>query len=127
MNDDTQTFDDFDSTIGFDADSPDGPSDPPTVGERYRAIQLVGEGGMGEVWEAEQLEPVKRRVALKVIKQGMDTRDVVARFASERQTLALMEHPSRQTCREGTSIPVPTSTRLASYSTSCSPARCRSS
>jgi non-specific serine/threonine protein kinase/serine/threonine-protein kinase len=59
----------------------------------YRLIQRVGEGGMGEVWEAEQLEPVRRRVAVKLIKPGMDTRQVVARFETERQALALMSHP----------------------------------
>jgi serine/threonine protein kinase/Tol biopolymer transport system component len=58
----------------------------------YRLVELIGEGGMGEVWLAEQLEPVRRRVALKVIKAGMDTRQVVARFESERQALALMDH-----------------------------------
>ena len=63
-----------------------------TVGH-YRLLQRVGEGGMGEVWEAEQLAPVKRRVAVKVIKEGMDTRTVVARFEAERQALALMNHP----------------------------------
>jgi eukaryotic-like serine/threonine-protein kinase len=59
----------------------------------YRLLQLIGEGGMGEVWLAEQLEP-RRRVALKVIKAGMDTKQVVARFESERQALALMDHPA---------------------------------
>jgi serine/threonine protein kinase/tetratricopeptide (TPR) repeat protein len=60
----------------------------------YRVLQKVGEGGMGEVYEAEQLEPVRRRVALKIIKAGMDTKQVVARFESERQALALMDHPN---------------------------------
>jgi non-specific serine/threonine protein kinase/serine/threonine-protein kinase len=60
----------------------------------YRVIQRVGEGGMGEVYEAEQTEPVRRRVALKVIKWGMDTKEVLARFESERQALALMNHPN---------------------------------
>jgi len=60
----------------------------------YRLLQKVGEGGMGEVWEAEQERPVRRRVALKLIKWGMDTREVVARFESERQALALMNHPN---------------------------------
>ncbi len=59
----------------------------------YRIIQKLGEGGMGEVYEAEQTEPIRRRVALKVIKWGMDTKQVVARFESERQALALMNHP----------------------------------
>ena len=60
----------------------------------YRLLQLIGEGGMGEVWLAEQKEPVRRRVAIKLIKAGMDTQEVVARFASERQALALMDHPA---------------------------------
>jgi len=61
---------------------------------RYRLLQKIGEGGMGEVWLAEQTEPVRRRVALKLVKAGMDTREVVARFESERQALALMDHPA---------------------------------
>ena len=60
----------------------------------YRLIQMLGAGGMGEVWRAEQTEPFHRTVALKVIKPGMDTKAVVARFDSERQALALMEHPN---------------------------------
>jgi eukaryotic-like serine/threonine-protein kinase len=60
----------------------------------YRLIQLLGVGGMGEVWRAEQTEPFHRTVALKLIKAGMDTKAVVARFDSERQALALMEHPN---------------------------------
>jgi non-specific serine/threonine protein kinase/serine/threonine-protein kinase len=60
----------------------------------YRLLGKLGEGGMGEVWLAEQTEPVRRKVALKVIKQGMDTKQVVARFEAERQALALMDHPA---------------------------------
>ena len=60
----------------------------------YRLLQPIGSGGMGEVWLAEQKQPVRRRVALKLIKAGMDTREVVARFESERQALALMDHPA---------------------------------
>jgi eukaryotic-like serine/threonine-protein kinase len=60
----------------------------------YRLIQMLGVGGMGEVWRAEQTEPMHRTVALKLIKAGMDTKAVVARFDSERQALALMEHPN---------------------------------
>ena len=60
----------------------------------YRLLGKLGEGGMGEVWLAEQTEPVRRKVALKVIKQGMDTKQVVARFEAERQALALMDHPT---------------------------------
>jgi serine/threonine protein kinase len=62
--------------------------------DSYHLLELIGEGGMGEVWLAEQKEPVRRRVALKLIKAGMDTREVVARFESERQALALMDHPA---------------------------------
>src|SRR5262249_49341439 len=56
-------------------------------------IRVIGEGGFGVVYEAEQAQPLKRRVALKVIKAGMDTRAVIARFEQERQALALMDHP----------------------------------
>jgi len=61
---------------------------------RYKLLQKIGEGGCGVVYLAEQLEPVRRRVALKVIKLGMDTRSVIARFEAERQALALMDHPN---------------------------------
>ncbi len=60
----------------------------------YRLLQRVGEGGMGEVWLAEQIRPIRRQVALKVIKAGMDTAHVVARFEAERQALAMMDHPA---------------------------------
>ena len=60
----------------------------------FRLLQRLGEGGMGEVWEAEQLEPVKRLVAIKLIKRGMDSEQVLARFETERQALALMDHPA---------------------------------
>ncbi len=60
----------------------------------YRLQQRLGEGGFGTVWMAEQREPVARRVALKIIKLGMDTREVIARFEAERQALALMDHPN---------------------------------
>jgi eukaryotic-like serine/threonine-protein kinase len=60
----------------------------------YHLLQLLGHGGMGEVWLADQKEPVRRRVAIKLVKAGMDTREVVARFESERQALALMDHPA---------------------------------
>ena len=59
----------------------------------YRLLQVLGEGGMGEVWLTEQTTPIHRTVALKLIKAGMDTKAVVARFESERQALALMDHP----------------------------------
>jgi WD40 repeat protein/serine/threonine protein kinase len=65
----------------------------PTQIGPYRIVRVLGEGGMGVVYLAEQTEPIRRQVALKVIKLGMDTRDVVARFDAERQALALMDHP----------------------------------
>src|SRR4051812_3704635 len=61
---------------------------------RYKLLQQIGEGGCGMVYMAEQEEPVRRRVALKVIKLGMDTKQVIARFEAERQALALMDHPN---------------------------------
>ena len=61
---------------------------------RYKLLEKVGEGGCGAVYVAEQTEPVRRRVALKVIKLGMDTKQVVARFEAERQALAMMDHPN---------------------------------
>jgi hypothetical protein len=61
---------------------------------RYKLLERVGEGGCGVVYVAEQTEPVRRRVALKVIKLGMGTREVIARFEAERQALAMMDHPN---------------------------------
>src|SRR6266704_4098803 len=61
---------------------------------RYKLLEQIGEGGCGIVYMAEQEEPVRRRVALKIIKLGMDTKQVVARFEAERQALALMDHPN---------------------------------
>src|SRR5512138_3166653 len=63
-----------------------------TIG-RYKLLEQIGEGGCGVVYMAEQQEPVRRRVALKVIKVGMDTKQVIGRFEAERQALALMDHP----------------------------------
>src|SRR5262245_27146663 len=60
----------------------------------YKLLQKLGEGGMGTVWEAERAEPVRLAVALKVIKLGMDTKQVIARFEAERQALAIMDHPN---------------------------------
>src|SRR4051812_1344248 len=67
---------------------------PGTVIGRYKLLQLIGEGGFGAVYMAEQREPVVRKVALKVIKWGMDTKQVIARFEAERQALAVMDHPN---------------------------------
>src|SRR5499425_199547 len=60
----------------------------------YKLLQQIGEGGFGVVYMAEQTEPVRRKVAVKIIKPGMDTKEVIARFESERQALALMDHPN---------------------------------
>ncbi|HEY1686639.1 MAG TPA: serine/threonine-protein kinase [Tepidisphaeraceae bacterium] len=64
-----------------------------TIG-RYKLLELIGEGGFGSVYMAEQESPVRRKVALKIIKLGMDTKQVIARFEAERQALAMMEHPN---------------------------------
>src|SRR5438128_8250761 len=75
------------------ADEPPDEAVGQTIG-RYKLLEKVGEGGCGVVYVAEQTEPVRRRVALKVIKLGMDTKAVVARFEAERQALAMMDHPN---------------------------------
>src|SRR5262249_34862546 len=66
---------------------------PGTLIGPYKLLQQIGEGGMGAVFMAEQVRPVQRKVALKIIKPGMDSRQVLARFDAERQALALMDHP----------------------------------
>ena len=62
--------------------------------DRYKLLEKIGEGGFGVVYMAQQSEPIRRRVALKIIKLGMDTKQVVARFEAERQALAVMDHPN---------------------------------
>jgi serine/threonine protein kinase/WD40 repeat protein/tetratricopeptide (TPR) repeat protein len=64
------------------------------IAGRYKLLESIGEGGMGEVWVAEQTQPVRRKVALKLIKAGMDSKSVLARFEAERQALAMMDHPN---------------------------------
>ncbi|MCC7333447.1 MAG: protein kinase [Pirellulaceae bacterium] len=88
-------------TEGFLASEPDVATTQLDASEKvgrrigpYKLLQQIGEGGMGVVYMAEQLEPVERRVALKIIKPGMDSRQVIARFEAERQALAMMEHPN---------------------------------
>src|SRR5205085_1900912 len=68
---------------------------------RYKLLEQIGEGGMGVVYMAEQEEPVRRRVALKIIKLGMDTKSVIARFEAERQALAMMDHPNIAKVHDG--------------------------
>lgn len=67
---------------------------PPKFAGPYRLLQQIGEGGFGVVYMAEQLEPIRRKVAVKLVKPGMDSKQVLARFQAERQALAMMEHPS---------------------------------
>src|SRR4051794_22849252 len=83
--------------------TPGGASPPASASARvpqparigpYRITRVLGQGGMGTVYEAEQLEPLRRTVALKVIRLGMDTDEVLARFEGERQALAVMDHPN---------------------------------
>ena len=67
---------------------------PSTVIDSYKLLEQIGEGGMGVVYMAEQTQPIQRKVALKIIKPGMNSRQVIARFEAERQALALMDHPN---------------------------------
>src|SRR5262249_60170486 len=78
-------------TVVISPPATENPGD--TIG-RYKIREKLGEGGCGAVYVAEQTEPVRRRVALKIIKLGMDTRSVIARFEAERQALAMMDHPN---------------------------------
>jgi serine/threonine protein kinase len=82
-----------DASLTADVDVPltEGPG---TVIGPYKLLEPIGEGGMGVVYMAEQTRPVRRKVALKIIKPGMDTKQVIARFEAERQALALMDHPN---------------------------------
>jgi len=88
--------------LGFNEVEDDDPAHSPgsaveQAGEyigRYQLLTLLGSGGFGNVWLAEQMEPIQRKVALKLIKPGMDSREIIARFEAERQTLALMDHPN---------------------------------
>jgi hypothetical protein len=85
---------------------------PPSEGEQavreigpYRLLRRIGEGGMGEVWLADGTRPVQRQVAVKVIKAGMDTAQVVGRFEAERQALAMMDHPALAKVFDGGTTP----------------------
>jgi serine/threonine protein kinase/tetratricopeptide (TPR) repeat protein len=81
------------ASMGARVDSSTGEKAGDRIG-RYKLLQQIGEGGWGVVYMAEQEEPVRRKVALKVVKPGMDTNNVIARFEAERQALALMDHPN---------------------------------
>src|SRR5579885_344910 len=78
---------------------------PGTIIGPYKLLEQIGEGGFGVVFQAEQTQPVRRKVALKVLKPGMDTRSVVARFEAERQALALMDHPNIARVFDGGATP----------------------
>jgi serine/threonine protein kinase/Tfp pilus assembly protein PilF len=82
---------DFENAATLDRPVAEGPG---TIIGSYKILQQIGEGGMGVVFMAEQSEPIQRTVALKIIKPGMDTRQVIARFEAERQALAMMDHPN---------------------------------
>ena len=95
----------YDESASFLECPPPGISIPPTISQAapervgtqvgpYKLLEQIGEGGMGVVYVAEQSKPIRRRVALKIIKPGMDSRQVIARFEAERQTLAIMDHPN---------------------------------
>jgi hypothetical protein len=72
------------------------------IAGRYKLLEQIGEGGMGTVWVAEQTQPIRRKVAVKLIKVGMDSKTVLSRFEAERQALALMDHPNIAKVHDGT-------------------------
>jgi hypothetical protein len=82
------------SSLQLTLDAPALLEGPGTTIDRYKLLEKIGEGGMAVVYMAEQQHPIRRRVALKIIKLGMDTKQVIARFEAERQALALMDHPN---------------------------------
>ncbi len=84
----------FDPRLVHTTDQPPISERPGTVIGQYKLLEQIGEGGFGVVFVAEQQQPIRRKVALKVLKPGMDTRQVIARFEAERQALALMDHPN---------------------------------
>jgi serine/threonine protein kinase/tetratricopeptide (TPR) repeat protein len=88
-------------TVTVDHDSRLGVEEPGTVIGPYKLREQIGEGGMGVVYVAEQTQPVRRKVALKIIKPGMDSKQVIARFEAERQALAMMDHPNIAKVHDG--------------------------
>src|SRR5262249_16597481 len=102
----------FDATGAFTPSMEDGSlaatipmEDPGTVIGPSKLLEQIGEGGMGLVYVAEQQRPVMRRVALKIIKPGMDSRQVIARFEAERQALAMMDHSNIAKVHDGGTTP----------------------
>jgi serine/threonine protein kinase/Tfp pilus assembly protein PilF len=93
-DDDPDPFDDLPPVGVSPSNEPPKPAAPGDRIGRYRLVEQIGKGGFGVVFKAEQEEPIRRLVALKVIKLGMDTQQVIARFEAERQALALMDHPN---------------------------------
>jgi serine/threonine protein kinase/tetratricopeptide (TPR) repeat protein len=98
-------FDGLRPSPGPTVDQPSVSEKPGTAIGPYKLLEQIGEGGFGVVFLAEQTRPVRRRVALKVLKPGMDTRQVVARFEAERQALALMDHPNIAQVHDGGTTP----------------------
>ena len=132
-----------DATGGFLEDVPAGPDPtedyrpiaegPGTVIGPYKLMEQIGEGGFGLVFVAEQQHPIRRMVALKIIKPGMDSRDVIARFEAERQALALMDHPNIAKVLDAGAAPDgrpdgvwPASKTLAMFGWSIKASACRS-
>ncbi len=101
--------DPFDATVLATHSQPVNVSGGEKAGDvigRYTLLHVLGEGGFGSVWAAEQNEPVRREVALKIVKLGMDTREVIARFEQERQALAVMDHPNIAKVLDGGATPL---------------------
>ena len=107
------------STVAGTADRPIGASAGLVISGRYKLEGRIGEGGMGEVWVAKQTEPVKRQVALKLIKPGMDSRAVLQRFEQERQALRSWTTPISPRCSTAVSRPTDNPFSSWSWSTAC--------
>ena len=94
IHDEEQTFLKSKDNVAATIDATTSTEKPGAVIGRYTLREQIGEGGMGSVFVAEQERPIRRKVALKVIKPGMDSKAVIARFEAERQALAMMDHPN---------------------------------
>jgi RNA polymerase sigma factor (TIGR02999 family) len=95
----------FANTLQYREDEPPLSEKPGSIIGPYKLLEQIGEGGFGVVFMAEQIQPVRRKVALKILKPGMDSRQVVARFEAERQALAIMDHPNIARVFDGGSTP----------------------